>query len=58
MTGREGRDYEGIDFKSKSASYFASKMGLFVNSRGTAIQDKQAIAKAIGKSREQRRGTL
>ena len=47
-----------IDLKSKSASYFASKMGLFVNSRGTAIQDKQAIAKAIGKSREQRRGTL
>lgn len=43
---------------SKTASYFTNKMGLFENRKGLAIQNKQAIAKAIGKSREQRRGML
>lgn len=57
MSGREGRDYDGIDLKSKMASYFTSQMSLFGNGRGIAVQDKQAMAKAIGKSREQRGGT-
>ena len=40
-----------IDFKNKTVNYFTSKKwNLFRNSRGMAIQDKQAIAKVIGKS--------
>ena len=36
--------------------FFSSKKRLFRNSGRMAIQDKQAIAKAIGKSHKQRRG--
>ena len=37
-----------VDLKNKSVSYF-TRMGLLKNTRGAAIQDKQAIAKAKGK---------
>lgn len=47
-----------VDFESNTASYFASQVGLFANSRGIAIQSKQAIGEAIGKSREQKRNPL
>lgn len=57
MTDREGRNYDGIDLKSKTAGYFTSTMGFIGKSGGIAIQDKQALTKAIGKSREQRGGT-
>ena len=39
-----------ISVALRDDSYFTSKMGLFGNSRGTAVRDKQAIAKAIDKS--------
>ena len=52
------RTYQtGVDLKNKTV-ILSAKMGLFRNSRGVAIWDKQAIAKAIDKSIEQRRGTL
>ena len=48
-----------IDFKNKTVNYFTSKKwNLFRNSRGMAIQDKQAIAKVIGKSNKHWRKTL
>ena len=45
-----------IDLKNKTASYFTSKMDLFRNCR--ELQFRDGIAKTIGKSRKQRRGTL
>ena len=39
------------------ASYFASEMGLFRVSKGIALQDTQAIAKAVGRCNKKRRGT-
>lgn len=49
---------DNVDLKSKTSSYLTSKMGLFGNNRGIAIQEKQAMAKAIGKSKEQNRNAL
>ena len=37
-----------VDLKNKSVSCF-TRIGLLGNTRGATIQDKQAIAKAIGK---------
>lgn len=38
MTGREGRNYDGIDLKSKTAGYFTSTMGLLGKSGGIAFR--------------------
>lgn len=43
-------------FGVKQPVYFISKMGLFGNNRGIAVWDKQATAKATGKSGKPRRG--
>lgn len=41
--------YKNANLKNKTASYFISKSGLRGDSRGIVIEDKQAIAKTIGK---------
>ena len=43
-----------VNFKNRTASNFTRKMCLFGNSRGIAIQDKQAIGKSIDKASKQR----
>ena len=49
---------DSVDLNDRIASYFTSqKMGLFEWHR-IATRDKQDMAKSIGRSTEQRRGTL
>ena len=47
-----------VDLKNKTASHFTSKKGLFRNTKGITNQNKQAIAKALGKASKQKRETL
>lgn len=46
-----------VDFKSKTTSILPAN-GFMQKKQRNAVQDKQAIAKAIGKSGDQRRGML
>lgn len=49
--------YHVLTLKMKF-SYFTSKNGFIWEQQRIAIQDKQAIAEAMGKSNKQRRGTV
>lgn len=51
-------NYDIVNFKSKPASYFTSKRWVYSGIRENCNPGQTSCCKTVGKSGEQRRGTL